>query len=302
MDLGGTGATTVSTATVPAVLRKLCDDAAVFPPGSMPLPEAVPAHERHTESAYADLVGPLIVAAPALEDLGPLLGDGHPELAVTVPAGPAGIESVLAEVRNLPADLRALEVVVPDGCTAPDLVTALDRACRGSEQVDVFVEVPCDDRRPAIIEALATTRYRAKFRTGGVRAELHPDEAELASAIKTVVDAEVPFKATAGLHHAIRNTDPETGFEQHGFLNVLLAADAAVRGASAGELSDVLAERDGAAIAARVEELDGSRADAARAQFVSFGTCSIDDPLTELVGLNLFPASLATTSGRGVTA
>jgi len=31
----------------------------------------------------------------------------------------------------------------------------------------------------------------------------------------------VLFKSTAGLHHAPRNADPPTGFEQHGFRNLL---------------------------------------------------------------------------------
>jgi hypothetical protein len=38
---------------------------------------------------------------------------------------------------------------------------------------------------------------------------------ERLAAIAAVVAAGVSFKPTAGLHHALRNTDPETGFEQH---------------------------------------------------------------------------------------
>lgn len=287
---------------LPAIVRGLCDDAAVFPPGSMPLPEAVRAHERHARSAYSDFVGPLIVAAPALGDLGPLLGAEPLDLVATVPAGPEGIAQVRAATAGLSVRLHALEVVVPAEFSAPDLIVALDEACADLTGVEVFVEVPRDERRPEIIRALARTRYKAKFRTGGVKAELYPDEAELAAGIEAVVEVGVPFKATAGLHHALRNTDPETGFEQHGFLNVLLAVDAALRGATEGELVGLLAERDGAVVAARIAELDQARAEAVRAQFVSFGTCSINDPLTELVELDLVPASLASTSGQGVTA
>ena len=49
----------------------------------------------------------------------------------------------------------------------------------------------------------ASTRYQAKFRTGWMSAEQYPDDAGPASAIRAVVDAGVPFKATAGLHHAV---------------------------------------------------------------------------------------------------
>ena len=90
--------------------------------------------------------------------------------------------------------------------------------------VDVYVEVPRDDRRTAVLDAIAAAGLRAKFRTGGIRADLYPSEAELADSIRAAVDRDIAFKATAGLHHAIRNTDPHTGFEQHGFLNLLLAA------------------------------------------------------------------------------
>ncbi len=158
--------------------------------------------------------------------------------------------------------------------------------------VAVFVEVPRDGRRAEVIATCASTGYQAKFRTGGVRAELYPGEAELANAIRAVVDAQVPFKATAGLHHAIRNTDPTTGFEQHGYLNLLLATDAALDFADESEIAALLAERDAHKIAERVANLDGSRVAAARERFLSFGTCSIIEPLTELVDLGLVPAAV----------
>lgn len=278
---------------VPGFARRLCDDAAMFPPGQLPPAEAVPAHARHLASGYAGIVGPLVVAAPVLGELGTLLDAGdRPQLAVTVPGGPEQVATVLSAVGALAVDLRALEVVVPAGMTAPAFFAALDHACAGVGDATVFVELPRDERRAEIIATLPATRYQAKFRTGGVRADLYPDEAELAAGVRAVVHAGVPFKATAGLHHAVRNTDPETGFEQHGFLNLLLAVDAALGGADEAGLAAALAERDGAAVAARVADLDDARIDAARARFLSFGTCSITEPLTELVGLGLLPASI----------
>lgn len=258
---------------IPPLFTGLLDDAAVFPPGLMPLADAVPAHARHLSAPYADIVGPLVLAVPALAQL----GDAEVDLSVTLPAGPGQLPEA---IRAAGTRLRGLEIAVPAGMSPHAFFAALEPV-----DVPVFVEVPRDERRLEVIAECSKTGYQAKFRTGGVKAELYPDEAELAAAVRAVVDAEVPFKATAGLHHAIRNTDPVTGFEQHGYLNLMLATAAAADGASEADLVAILADRDAKAIAARVSELGES----VRTRFRSFGTCSITEPLTELIELGLLP-------------
>ncbi|WP_410584302.1 hypothetical protein [Amycolatopsis sp. lyj-108] len=269
---------------IPALFAGLCDDAAVFPPGLAPLPDAVAAHDEHVSAWYSGLVGPLVLAATALGDLAEVLGDRETPLpvSVTLPGGPAQLDGVLDAVEKLPVNLDALEIAVPEGMGPDEVLAAISGAT-----APVFVEIPRDDRRLPLLTALSGTGHRAKFRTGGVRADLYPGEAELAAAVRAAVGAGVPFKATAGLHHALRNTDPETGFEQHGFLNLMLAADAVL---TDGDVEAVLAERDGAVIAGRLRALDADRVAAVRAAFTSFGTCSITDPLTELAGFGLLEA------------
>jgi hypothetical protein len=277
-----------STASIPPaalapLVRKLCDDAAVFPPGLALLPEAVTAHRQHRTSWFADMIGPLVLPASSLADFQAL--EQQVPLCLTFPDGPDLLPGALRETdgRN---DLRAVEIAVPAGLPIADLVTRIEKALDG-RRADVAVEVPRDARRDAVLEALAGSGYRAKFRTGGVRADMYPSEGELAGAVLSAVRAGVAFKATAGLHHAVRNTDPETGFEQHGFLNLILAADAAPGGASESDLVQLLAERGGARVAERVHALGAERTAQARRLFTSFGTCSISDPLRELIGLGL---------------
>lgn len=64
------------------------------------------------------------------------------------------------------------------------------------------------------------------LRTGGVHTELYPSEQESADSIRCASERDVAFKATAGLHHAVRNTGLATGFEQHGFRSLTPAAAA----------------------------------------------------------------------------
>jgi hypothetical protein len=277
MDLVRPGARAVSA--LPPLVRNLCDDAAVFPPGLVPLPEAVAAHRRYRESWFAGMVGPLVLPVSAL---GGFLALGQPvPLCLTFPDGPGLLPAALRQ-----GDPRSVEIAVPAGLAIVDLVQQIEKALDG-RRVDVAVEVPRDARRDAVLDALAGTPYRAKFRTGGVRAGMYPDEDELAGSVLAAARAGVAFKATAGLHHAVRNTDPETGFEQHGFLNLMLAADAAARGAGRPDLIRLLAERDGARVAGQVRALGAERTAAARRLFTSFGTCSITDPLRELTSLGL---------------
>lgn len=265
------------------LVARLCDDAAIFPPGLKPLPEAVPDHRAHLASSHAELVGPFIVSADRLDELAPLVAGGEPfDLTVTVPGGPAAVPSVLAAV---PPELRLVGLeVVPVGLGGAEVVEALDELALDLG-ITVWVEIPRDERRPRMIATLAGTRYRAKFRTGGVRAELYPDETELGDAILACAAARVPFKATAGLHHAVRNTD-DRGFEQHGFANILAATRLAVEGAEPAAVRAALADRDPDSVAARLKLTDAESA-AVRAAFASFGTCSIDEPRDELAGLGL---------------
>ena len=282
------------------LLAGLCDDAALFPPGNAPLSEAVPAHAEHGKSSHADLVGSFVFPEGRLGELAEFLAQfpypGELVLSLTVPR-PSAVMSALERAGALDAvTVAALEIVVPTECGVDELFSALDEVSALHPDIALFVEVPRDARRTAILGRLAGSPYAAKFRTGGVVAEAYPDEAELAEAITATVTAGIPFKATAGLHHAVRNTASGTGFEQHGFVNVLAAVATALDGGDTHAVSSVLAERDGAALAARLTGLPADRAAEVRARFLSYGTCSITEPLADLRVLGLVPSTDSPTS------
>ncbi|PYC88220.1 hypothetical protein C7C46_00795 [Streptomyces tateyamensis] len=263
-----------------AAFHGLLDDAAVFPPGDLPLAQAVPAHQLHRSAWYAPFVGSFVCPATRAGEV-----DAPLELSLTLPDGPSGLAGVLAAPDRRPLGrLVAVEVALPAAVPAAEAVALLDAQL--PEDVTGFVEVPRDERQSAVLDALSGTRHRAKFRTGGLVPQAHPDEAELAGSLLAAVRRELPFKCTAGLHHAVRHTDGT--LEQHGFLNVLLATAAALYGATQAQLAQLLAERDPQQVARQVvaAAADGRLAQA-RTRFLSFGTCSITDPLTDLTALGL---------------
>jgi hypothetical protein len=274
------------------IFDQILDDAALFPPGDAPAERAVPAHIEHRRSARAPYVGPFIVPASRTAEIATLAADAvsdRLDIALTFPGGPGTVAETLSHAAGLDhIRVKAVEVAIPVDLTVTAAVSMLAAAV--PESVHAFVEVPRDERRGEVIAALADTGLRAKFRTGGTTADAYPDEQELADAIHRSLARGVPFKATAGLHHAVRNTDAATGFEQHGFLNIIAAVAAAVDGAGPDDMAAILRSRDGIALAESAAALTVQQAIDIRRRFISFGTCSIVEPLADLADLGLVPS------------
>lgn len=267
--------------------RGLFDDAALFPPGNAPMGAALPAHWTHRTSERAPYVGPFLVSGGRVGELRAVLAREEPaaaplDVVITVPGGADDVPGALDSLGVDPAlNLVGMEVAAPPG-QAADTAAALVKALPGGAVG--YVEVARGAESATDVAALVDTGANAKFRTGGVKAEAHPTEAELAALLFTAITAGVPFKCTAGLHHAVRHTTDE-GFEQHGFLNVLLATRTLLSAGTAADAEAVLADRDGRALAARVAALSDVEQAEVRARFRSFGTCSVIDPLKDLTVL-----------------
>ncbi|MER6361845.1 hypothetical protein [Kitasatospora sp. NPDC001527] len=267
---------------IPPLFRGLFDDAAVFPPGNLPVAEAVPAHRSHRTARYADAVGPFLCGAGRLDELAAAARDGGPRLRVglVLPGGSAELGPALSAAA--PFEVAGVELATRD---AREAVAALDLLLPAD--VPAAVELPREllrgDGLDEVLDVLVDSPYRAKFRTGGVVAGAFPDEEELAGFLTGCAQRGLPYKCTAGLHHAVRHTDPATGFEHHGFLNVLLAAQETDRAAAA----EVLAERSGELLAKAVLALTDRQVTVIRNSFTAFGTCSIAEPLDDLAALGL---------------
>jgi hypothetical protein len=109
---------------------------------------------------------------------------------------------------------------------------------------------------------------RAKIRAGG---DSYPSAEDLAGFLCRAARARVPFKATAGLHHALPAPP------MHGFFNLFLAACEAWHGAGEAEVLATLRA------ASPTIDLTGEQIRAARGEFaINFGSCSFEEPVAEL--------------------
>jgi hypothetical protein len=281
--------------TIPALFRHLVDDAAMFPPGDLPLVEAVAAHRAHRQASYAELAGPFVctddnlmkVAAEAAQ------GDSPLEVAVVITGGAGGIEpAVRYGDRSADLVVKAIEVRLRAEDDLSRNALRVVRACDDClDEESAFVEIGLDGAWERALDVVADAGYAAKLRTGGLDASLFPSADQVGAFITACLDREVAFKCTAGLHNAVRHTAADTGFEHHGFLNVLLATRASLDGAGQDEVAAVLEDRDGEALAAKAAALSELEATGTRKWFTSFGSCSIDEPRHDLTALNLLETS-----------
>jgi hypothetical protein len=262
-----------------SLLAGLIDHAALFPPASMAMPEAIEADRAARASEHGWIVDRFICPA---SKLGELPRDA-PRLSVVLDGGEGDLEAV-HEAR---LDGRVVELVEGriDPTWIPDTQRLVDATLGAG--VRAFWELPPSRAVAGEVAAVREAGAGAKIRCGGARV---PSVAEVAAFVAACRDAGVPFKATAGLHHAVRAGDA------HGFLNLLAAAVLAFAdGLSAADLEPILSEEDPAAFAVDADGLrvhgHSAGADAiaeARAElFVAYGSCSVSEPIEDLTALGI---------------
>jgi hypothetical protein len=275
---------------------ELFDDASLFPPAALAMADAVTGRLRHQAAWYRSMCGPFVCADTRIPELSMALtaaGVAELDLALVLPGGAARLDSAVDSVFADPRlRLRAVELPI---AASTDTLASVSEAAAALDKTPLagaaaFIEVPARQLTAEVARAVADRRYLAKVRTGGTTAEAFPDEPALSTCIATLVAERLPFKCTAGLHHAVRHRDAGTGFEHHGFLNVLLAVATALTSEQIEEVTAELADSAASRVAAKVSELDADTVSAVRELFTSFGTCSTDEPITDLVTLGLITA------------
>lgn len=280
---------------IPETWRGFVDDAAIFPPGDAELGAAVAAYAER-DGAERDLVASFVVTDQRLAEV--RAGGVTLPVSVVVTGGAGALAGAARLGAKDGTSLHALEIALRDpddlAGNARRVVAALDEARDSGvldPEVPVFVEIPGTATAgwlaaADVVAERADDAVRLKFRTGGVEAQLFPTAPVLAAWVDAALDRETPFKATAGLHNALRHTDDDTGFQHHGFLNLLVATLRAFDGADAEEVTALLEQREAADLLAAADT-DLAGLTRARRWFTSFGSCSVREPADDLRALGM---------------
>ena len=303
---------------VHATLARLIDYAGLFPPAQLGMKEALSEYAAARKSPNAWMLARFIVPESRIIELLNCQSESDDEripLSVIVDAGDdprawfgrtqAALVRVAASHGSGSVRVEALEVALPPllslretyDATIGQYAGAVAQA--GLRDLPSYVEVPRSDRGQALLPGAIAAMHRhklgAKLRCGGANADAVPPVLDVATFLAEARDEGVPFKATAGLHHPIRGYNEESGFIMHGFLNLLVAATLAISGGSVDELVSALEDDDAAHFAFDADNLlwngrslSGELVAQTRAQgFVSYGSCSFDEPAADLRSLGM---------------
>lgn len=266
------------------LLDGLVDDAGLFPPTALGMPDAVARHRGDSRAASPVLTHRFLCPASRIGDLRAQLETGDRiRVGLIADTGVSGLASVLEDVAADPAlDLALIEF--PLAASPVPVAQAVADLPSG---VPVFIEPVAYSDIAGLAPELARLGVGLKLRCGGIRPELFPSAHSLAGALVAAAQAGVPVKATAGLHHAVRYTDERTGFTHHGFLNLVLAASAAAGEADTETIETTLLAEDALRLVRTASALDAAAVAATRRLLTSYGSCSTTIPLAEAQAFGL---------------
>lgn len=316
------------TETLKTLMTGLIDYAGLFPPAKLDMQPAAECFNRCVIGEHEWMLGRFICPVSRLEEFSEHAaalmpgtfatsgyrtpGDSRPpwrlSALIDAPLDRAldAIDAFNASHEKQDAGLARIDAIEMRATEVGLIDDALDEI---PDDLLAFFEFPVSlgggDETPdcrGFVAALAGTGAAAKIRTGGVVGDAFPTIEEVAAFLFACAAAEVPFKATAGLHHPIRGRYRLT-YEKnpphhtmHGFLNLFIAAALIKFGKmDLPNALDLLGDEEPANFKFADDVLtwhgwglDATQLAKARESFaLSFGSCSFDEPVEDLGKLGL---------------
>ncbi len=272
---------------IDTMLAGLIDYAGLFAPANLDMRRAVQNYLAYQAGKHASALGRFILHSP-----NEFCSVGGSDLA--------RIRLSLLVIST--EDMRRPEALLDRGMRVESIETKISVLRSFDEmrkdvpaQLELYVEVPMDQLTEETISAMASAGIRLKLRMGGTVPEAFPSVESVARALDMLERHRLPFKATAGLHHPLRSTHrltyaPESPIGiMHGFVNLFCAAALMHSGGSATEAVQLLEERNPRAwnvssrsLSWRTRSWTADQLSEARKRFVSFGSCSFEEPIGDL--------------------
>lgn len=289
------------------LLNEIIDYAGLFPPSQVSMSEAVLNYATYHHSNYGWMLGRFILPVSRLDEF-------YESAREFLPRGREGAwrlsvlagEDVSATIRSINEFNRkhseravcdVLEVKAATVSKIENTMAALPKAITPYFEISTSARTFVD-----LIATLGIKKLRAKLRTGGVTREEFPATRDIIRFVRTCMAANVPFKATAGLHHPIRCFKPLTYASDapegtmHGFLNVLMMAGFARESFRVSLLEEIMEEEfeevfefsEGGIRWRQDHFLSLGQIERLRAKGMhSFGSCSFEEPVADLQELGI---------------
>lgn len=311
---------------VQTLMTGLIDYAGLFPPAALSMSDAVTHYARDLGGNDAFALNKFICTASRLQELsnagqvlmpGTYATSGYREMALqTDPwsisvVGDLPLDETLDAIDAFNARhdtedsglarVRSLEV---RGVSASQIDDAIEVI---PEDLQTFFEIPLDvDFRGLVATLAGNPGIGGKVRCGGVESGMIPPADRVAAFIHACAASDVPFKATAGLHHPVR-AEQDLTYEDnapravmHGYLNVFIGSSIArVKRLGIDKITEILEETDAEAFflhedAAGWRDWSIDRTQLARCRetfCLGYGSCSFTEPLADLRSLGHLAAN-----------
>ncbi|MBD2078662.1 hypothetical protein [Leptolyngbya sp. FACHB-17] len=287
------------------LLARIVDYAGIFPPAQLSLSEAINIYDRAHSSPHCSMLDRFVLPATRLSEFIKLLPSEDASSSQ-----PWSLSVIVS--KNWRSELEQIYQATKRDYKPSIQISALEVAplppveiesirLEIPAEVDTFFEIPFNVDLEPYLDILHQIRAGAKLRTGGIISDAFPDSTQLGQRILSLANARIPFKATAGLHHALRghcftHAPNKTSTTMHGFLNVAIASAFAYQ--QAIPLNEVVAILEESSIDSfQLSDIEIGWhefslpilvIEHSRQQFFrSFGSCSFEEPIHELYDLKL---------------
>jgi len=283
------------------LLMGAIDYAGLFPPSNLSMSDAVINYATYRNSNFSWMLGRFVLPVSQLAEFMQYAQDFMARDSTNIwrlsALSGEDTDKTVREVENFNREYAG-SVVIDSLEVKANTISKIDNTVSAlPEGVTAYFEIDTGDNFADLVAQLSVKRQRAKIRTGGVTADAFPSTADIIRFVRTCLAANVPFKATAGLHHPIRCYRPLT-YEanapqgtMHGFLNLFLMSGFLLEGFRPTLLEHIMEEEyhevfafDNTGVTWQGEFMLSTRniERLRRAGIQSFGSCSFDEPVTDL--------------------